>query len=197
MENIHDNLSDRLNQIPRELKDTLVETLLGDYQHPGFYFKDDRLYKKSRDILSFEISEYLNGRGVDIGKDFPNKLYLSFTAKKGEKSMSNRAPLFRIIDGQVIGDKVDDDIFFQLNGWEAIYFLVGLYHCRTSGFVGDRYTKTRLNAWSVPEIVAYTIEQGIKKLQKYEKNLIKKLPHKDQILEACRYVRRPQMDLFK
>ncbi|MBR9690925.1 hypothetical protein GOV08_04545 [Candidatus Woesearchaeota archaeon] len=194
---MHDNLIERLNDVSEKVdKDNLVDILLNS---KPTNISHERLDQKSRDELVPYITEYISRSGVEVETDFQKKLYFTFNPKKekgvdGKKAGKN--VLYTIIDGLKYADNIPSEIFEDLNQWEAVYFLAGLNHSRTSDFIGDRYTKTKLNAWSTQEIIARTILKGVDKLNKIQDRIGKTLPHRADIEKAANYVVNPQMDMF-
>ncbi len=191
-------------------KEGLVETLLSpyapkDYQYPGRkrYLKlGDFEQMKPKDLSEY-LELYMRDKGVIMGEDFskegePNKLYWSFNPKqaKGKKLVWTIVPYMKVVEGIPLADGVDKDIHASLTWYEAVYFMAGLSHCRTSAFQGDLYTKEKLNAWSVQKIVAYTILQGIHHLNPCMDMLGgKELPHRKEIYQECQDIFRPQQEI--
>lgn len=190
-----ETLYERLNQIPHNIKPQVVGALLIPDIAPKYYFYCERIFQKNRDELSSLIAHYLRERGAtDIDSRFINNLYYSFTPTKGHKP--TKKPLLNIIYGRIGGDHMPDEIFEHLNGWEALYLLAGIWSGRSSGFWGDRFTREHLEAWPIRKIIARTIIDGVEKLQQYERVLGKKLPRKEEVLEACEDALKIQLGLL-
>ncbi len=207
-------LVERLNQLDNisysglnkymDVKKRLVDALLipnVQENAPSRYFGGFGLLKingersfEYRDRLCGNIASYLNIKGVDLGIDFPKKLYLSFKPRTGYQS--SNLPLLYILNGRIGGDNVPNEIYEKLDDWESMYFLAGIWHGRTCGYTGFKHTAPHLNAWPISKIVANTIELGIKELKRFEETLGKKLPHVDIILEQVEKITKPQMKLY-
>lgn len=199
-------LCERLEAIPYGGKGKLISVLLIPYTNAygvWSYINEHVLevWKYTNTELSDHIAGYLRKQGVDVDEKFASKLYYAFNAKKGFKKRTS--PLIDIINGQVIGDHIGKNIWQQLNQWEAIYFLAGLYNSKSGVHFKDRFTKTKLRAWSVKKTIAWTMLKGVEKLNKYgknsrhEKSLGKALPHKAEIYQACKDIVYPQQEIVE
>lgn len=200
----HDStpLRERLSKINPSIKPDLIKSLLSNYPSIWDYYaekgEDWRGISGARPAeLIDRIASYLSGRKVDIHGEFETDLGFSFAPNGG--GPVNRAPLLDVIDGFPIGEGITKRVFSALNDFEAFYFLPGLVLSKHSGYVGDKYTKEKLCTWSIPKIVAKTILLGIHKIGKYEIELGKDIPRKQEITEQCRYIIPPpsiQQSLF-
>jgi len=182
---------DRFKEIHRETHYKLVNALLQPFVRPQDYFKGTGILESSYFALSEDISGYLKSSGTEVNEDFDIKLRRSFSPKNG--SFSKR-PLLVIEYGRTLADNVPDKIFERFdNGWEAIYFLAGVWAAQTNKFVGGRYSRKNLLAWNIPMIVSWTMDKGLIRLNNVSK-LGKKLPHEEDIRTIIEFVNNPHRD---
>ena len=185
----------KFEAIHNQVHSGLVGALSKPFVKPEIYFGKTGIIGMSYTQLATDISDYLVSRGVDTGSGFRNKLFYSFRpSKKGSKPA--RQALMDVEFGRIWGDSVPDLVFGQFNdAWMATYSLTGIGAGHFGGYdTGYRLTKRNLMAWSTPHIIAWTMKRGIARLNQYEKQLDKALPHRKDIETIVEYASNPNRD---
>ncbi len=205
MEQVID-LYQKLNEIHPKVHSGLVAALSGPFVPPGRYFAGTGVLGKNYSGMATDITDYLTRRGVEVSDDFRDNLFFSFLAKHEEpqKAKPVKLALLDIEYGRIWADKIPDELFQAFNeannqdrdmaGWIVVYFLPGIWMGKSSKYMGNRLTKTKLLAWRTPQIVGKIMEMGIGKLNKYQKPLKKKLPRRSDIEAIAGYLANPHRD---
>ena len=176
-------LSDYLTNPRRFLIDQKIETT-----YPGLarYIEN---YFSERRVHIPDTTERITGKGPE---HLHERLMWSFRARKNatpskhkrQEQYSQHEPLRKIIYGTIRANNLPDEIFRQMDAWEAMYFLAGVWNRMTTTPQRGRFSRPILRRQNIPQIIVETVEAGINYLERYmnETRANKALPHYAEVL---------------
>lgn len=184
----------RFSLLGTNVRERLIGGLTQPFVRPTEYFREEGLFANGYYYaLATSLARYLGRRGVPLDGEFGAKLQHSFRENSRGGTLCRDA-LLQMTYGRIWGDHVPDEIFRNFDeGWDALYFLAGIWLSKNSPAYAWQIDDRELRKWPIHRIVGEYMQLGVHRLNKYMEEIGKNLPHKDFVQEKAAYLISPPL----